>query len=200
MRTPRAAPNSLPVSATVATGFGEEELWYAAKSSAANTVRAYQSDWSEWCAWCQAHGHTPLPEAPDVIARYLTFMVRCESKVSTMSRRLSAIRFAHITAKMASPLDNADHSAVWDGIRRTHSAPPTRALPLHPPLLWECVQAIPTTNVDGGSLLAGLRDRAVLLVGFVGALRVSELAAVDVEHIETDEKGLVLHIPRSKVN
>jgi integrase len=101
---------------------------------------------------------------------------------------------------MASPLDDADLAAVWDGIRRTHSAPPDRALPLHPPLLWECVEAIHTTNADGGSLLAGLRDRAVLLVGFVGALRVSELAAVDVEHIEISEKGLVLHIPRSKVN
>jgi integrase len=192
-------PLLVPVAETVA-GFGEEELAYAAKSRSANTKRAYSSDWSEWCAWCQAHGHTPLPAAPDVIARYLTFMVRCQSKVSTMSRRLSAIRFAHITAKMASPLDDADLSAVWDGIRRTHSAPPARALPLHPPLLWECVQAIPTANVDGKVLLAGLRDRAVLLVGFVGALRVSELAAVDVEHIETSEKGLVLHIPRSKVN
>ena len=197
VQTPRVVP--LLLAETVA-GFGEEELAYAAKSRSANTKRAYSSDWSEWCAWCKAHGHTPLPAAPDVIARYLTFMVRCQSKVSTMSRRLSAIRFAHLTAKMASPLDDADLSAVWDGIRRTHSAPPARALPLHPPLLWECVQAIPTTNADGKVLLAGLRDRAVLLVGFVGALRVSELAAVDVELIETNEKGLVLHIPRSKVN
>jgi integrase len=201
VQLPRIPPPLLllPVAETVA-GFGDEELAYAAKSRSENTKRAYSSDWSEWCAWCQAHGHIPLPAAPDVIARYLTFMVRCQSKVSTMSRRLSAIRFAHITAKMASPLDNADLSAVWDGIRRTHSAPPTRALPLHPPLLWECVEAIPTTNAEGKVLLAGLRDRAVLLVGFVGALRVSELAAVDVEHIETNEKGLVLHIPRSKVN
>ncbi len=196
----QVAPNLLPVAVTITDGFGEEELAYAAKSRSANTLRAYQSDWSEWCAWCEAHGHTPLPAAPDVIARYLTFMVRCQSKVSTMSRRLSAIRFAHIAARLASPLDNADLSAVWDGIRRTHSAPPSRALPLHPPLLWECVDATPVTNVDGLPLLAGLRDRAVLIVGFVGALRVSELAAVDVEHIETDAKGLVIHIPRSKVN
>jgi integrase len=117
-----------------------------------------------------------------------------------MSRRLSAIRFAHITAKMPSPLDDADFSAVWDGIRRTHSTPANRALPIHPPLLWECLEAIPTTSDDGTPLLAGIRDRAVLLIGFVGALRVSELADLDVEHIETHEKGLVLHIPRSKVN
>jgi integrase len=123
-----------------------------------------------------------------------------QSKVATMSRRLSAIRFAHITAKMPSPLDDADFSAVWDGIRRTHSTPPNRALPIHPPLLWECLEATPTTSSEGTPLLAGIRDRAVLLIGFVGALRVSELADLDVEHIETHEKGLVIHIPRSKVN
>jgi integrase len=194
--SPRAATSVLPAT----PGFGEEELAYAAKSRAENTVRAYKSDWSEWCAWCDAHGHTPLPAAPDVIARYLTFMVRCQSKVTTMSRRLSAIRFAHITARMPSPLDDADLSAVWDGIRRTHSTPPNRALPIHPPLLWECIEAIPTSRDDGTPLLAGIRDRAVLLIGFVGALRVAELAALDVEHIETHEKGLVIHIPRSKVN
>jgi hypothetical protein len=87
-RTPRGAPHSLPVPETVASGFGDEKRGYAAKSRSANTVRAYQSDWSQWCAWCEAHGHIPLPAAPDVIARYLTFMVRGQSKVSTMSRRL----------------------------------------------------------------------------------------------------------------
>jgi site-specific recombinase XerD len=116
----------------VTPGFGEEELAYAANSRSANTKRTYSLDWSEWCAWCQADGYAPLPAAPEAIARYLTFMVRCQSKVSTMSRRLSSIRFAHITAKMASPLDDADLNAVWDGIRRTHSAQPTRALLHHP--------------------------------------------------------------------
>ena len=117
-----------------------------------------------------------------------------------MSRRLSSIRFAHHAAGLPSPIEDATVSAVWEGIRRTHGAPPEQALPLMPPLLWDCLTATPTINTDGTPSMAGLRDRVVLLVGFVGALRRSELCAIDVEHLEAHDKGLVLHIPRSKTN
>ena len=69
-----------------------------------------------------------------------------------------------------------------------------------PPLLWAMLEATPTVLDDATPSLSGLRDHVLLLVGFVGALRRSGLAAVDVEHLEAHEKGLVLHIPRSKVN
>ena len=69
-----------------------------------------------------------------------------------------------------------------------------------PPLLWAMLEVTPTVLDDATPSLSGLRDHVLLLVGFVGALRRSGLAAVDVEHLEAHEKGLVLHIPRSKVN
>ena len=91
-------------------------------------------------------------------------------------------------------------NAVWEGIRRTHGAPPDQATPLMPPVLWECLEATPTVNEDGTPPLAGLRDHAVILIGFAGACRASELIGIDVEHLEEHDNGIVLHIPRSKNN
>lgn len=89
---------------------------------------------------------------------------------------------------------------MWEGIRRTHGAPPEQSLPIMPPLLWAILDVTPTVLPDGQPALAGLRDHVLLLVGFVGALRRSELVGIDVEHLEAHEKGLVLHILTSKTN
>ena len=87
-----------------------------------------------------------------------------------------------------------------EGIRRTHGAPPEQSLPIMPPLLWAILEATPTTLDNGEKSLAGLRDHVLLLVGFIGALRRSELGGIDVEHLEAHDKGLVLHIATSKTN
>ncbi len=96
--------------------------------------------------------------------------------------------------------------AVWEGIRRTHGAPPEQAAPLTPPQLFDVLDACPTTKAwktrgrPAEPDLAGLRDRALLLVGFWGALRRSELAALTVDQITDYPRGLVLEFPRSKTN
>ena len=179
---------------------GAEELAYAARAGSANTVKGYRSDWAEWTSWCTAHEIDPMPADPVAVAKYLTGLARYGAKVGTMSRRLSSIRFAEKAAGVSSQLDDAIVQTVWEGIRRTHGAPPEQSLPIMPPLLWAMLEATPTVFADAEPSLSGLRDHALLLVGFVGAMRRSELAALDVEHLEAHEKGLVLHIPRSKVN
>ena len=179
---------------------GPDELAYAAKSRATNTLKGYRSDWNEWTAWCQAHGIEPMPAEPVAVAKYLSNLARHGAKVGTMSRRLSSIRFAERTAGHTSQLDDAIVSTVWEGIRRTHGAPPEQSLPIMPPLLWAILEATPTTLDNGEKSLAGLRDHVLLLVGFIGALRRSELAAIDLGHLEAHDKGLVVHIPTSKTN
>ena len=69
-----------------------------------------------------------------------------------------------------------------------------------PPLLWRCIDLTPTRTDTGEPSIAGMRDRVLLLVGFVGALRRSELTGIDIEHLEPHDKGLVVHIPKSKTN
>jgi len=182
------------------------EAGYVAAARAANTLRGYRSDWSEWCAWCAGEGADPLGGDPVAVSQYLVFLAGHEAKVGTMARRLSALRFAFRLRGLADPTENARVVAVWEGIRRTHGSPPQQAAPLMPPELLDVLEACPTQKVwrtvgrPAEPDLAGARDRALLLVGFVGAMRRSELVSLDMEHLRDHSQGLVLTIPRSKTN
>jgi len=184
----------------------EDEAGYVEAARAANTLRGYRSDWREFTAWCDGHDAEPLPAAPATVTGYLTDLARHGAKVGTMSRRISAIKFAHQLRDHPDPTRNARVVAVWEGIRRTHGAPPDQAAPLMPPELFDVLDACPTTRTwktpgrPAEPDLAGARDRALLLVGFVAALRRSELSALTVEQVAEHPNGLVLTLPRSKTN
>ena len=181
----------------------EDEARYVEAARAANTVRGYRADWTDFTTWCDSADHVPLPAEPAALTGYLTHLAARGLKVGTISRRLSAITFAHT---VHDPTTGARVLAVWEGIRRTHTTPPVQAIPLMPPLLYYVLEACPVTRTwtsatrDPEPDLAGLRDRALLLVGFVTALRRSELAALDVAHLAEHPRGLVLSIARSKTN
>ena len=184
----------------------EAEAEYVEAARAANTLRGYRSDWTEFATWCTQHDRDPLPASASTITGYLSDLAKAGAKVGTMSRRLSALKFVHQLQDLPDPTANARVVAVWEGIRRTHGAPPDQASPLMPPELFDVLTACPTTKTwkTKGKApepdLAGHRDRALLLVGFVGALRRSELAALHVEHVDEHPNGLVLSLPRSKTN
>ena len=185
----------------------EDEAGYVEAARAANTLRGYRSDWNEFAAWCFQRGHhDPLPASPAQISGYLSELARSGAKVGTLSRRLSAIRFVHQLHNHPDPTRNARVIAVWEGIRRTHGAPPEQSNPLMPPDLFDVLDACPTTKVwrtrgrPDEPDLAGARDRLLLLVGFVAALRRSELAAIRIEDLDDHPNGMVLALPRSKTN
>jgi len=110
-----------------------------------------------------------------------------------MSRRLSSIAYAHRFAGATNPVEAPRVHAVWEGIRRERAQPTDQAPPLMPPVLWDVLSALPND-------VSGVRDRALLLVGFVGAFRRSELAAMERAHVAPHPKGLVITIPRSKTD
>ncbi|SHN89078.1 hypothetical protein SAMN05660350_05073, partial [Geodermatophilus obscurus] len=99
-----------------------EEAAYVEAARAANTLRGYRFDWAEFTAWCTRAGLEPLPAAPATITGYLTALAGRGARVGTMSRRLSAIKFAHQLRDLPDPTRNARVVAVWEGIRRTHGA------------------------------------------------------------------------------
>jgi site-specific recombinase XerD len=170
-----------------------DERYYVERARAANTRRGYRSDLADFAGWCHAKGLSPLPAAPATVTAYLAELARHGAKVPTMSRRLSSIAYAHRFAGLANPVESPRVQGVWAGIRREHSVPVDQAPALMPPVLWDVLAALPAD-------LSGIRDRALLLVGFVGALRRSELAAMSVEDLGEHPKGLVVAIPRSKTD
>lgn len=199
-----ASLSTHPVAVVATESLTAEEARYVDAARAANTVRGYRADWTDFTTWCDTAGHQPLPADPATLTGYLTHLAGRGLKVGTLSRRMSAITFAHAVHDVADPTTNARVLAVWEGIRRTHTTPPVQAIPLTPPLLHDVLDACPTTRTwatrDPEPDLAGLRDRALLLVGFVTALRRSELTALDVAHLAEHPRGLVLSIARSKTN
>jgi site-specific recombinase XerD len=199
-------PTSDPFALLAEDALSAEEEHYIGAARAANTVRGYRSDWAEFTAWCACEGRSPIPADASTVTGYLTNLAGHGARVGTMSRRLSAIKFAHRLQDLPDPTDQARVIAVWEGIRRQHATSPEQATPLMPPDLWDVLSACPATRTwktprrPAEPDLAGFRDRALLIVGFVAALRRSEISALDVEHIHPHPHGLVLMLPRSKTN
>jgi len=197
-------------------GLPEREAAYARAARAENTLRGYRSDWADFTTWCTAHDADPMPASPSALTGYLVALAEAGAKVGTLSRRLSSIKFAHASAGHPDPATHPRVSTVWEGIRRVHGAPPEQAAPMMPPLLFDVLAACPVTRTWPATTatghrrrsapradepdLTGARDRALLLVGFVGALRRSELTALDMADIAEHPNGLVLSLPRSKTN
>jgi integrase len=166
---------------------------YAAHARAPNTRKAYLSDLRIFTAWCSEHRVAPLPAAPDTIALYLTDRARQGAKVSTISRTLVAISQGHLLAGHPSPRVLPVVREVMKGIRRQLGTDKRQAKPLLPTELRELLAVLPAS-------LIGLRDRALLMVGFAGALRRSELVALNVEDLAFEADGIKVTLRRSKTD
>ncbi len=169
-------------------------LAYARRAKAENTRRAYRAGVRAWCEWCDAHALPCLPaRAADVVAFLAAERGRGLS-VNTVDLRRASIRYLHFIAGCNVPTAEAQVAETMAGIHRDAADSgdvPAKKLAATAGILREILAPI-------GADLAGLRDRALLLVGFAGALRRAELAAIRVEHIEARERGLRVTLPRSK--
>ncbi|HLY20545.1 MAG TPA: site-specific integrase [Bryobacteraceae bacterium] len=167
---------------------------FAAAAKAPSTLRAYQADWQDFWEWCEGHGAAALPASPGTIALYLTDRA-ATLKVSSLTRRLTTINRAHRAAGQPSPatMQNAVVSEVWKGIKRTKGTAQRGKKPLLTPDVRRMVAELPQD-------LRGLRDRALLLAGFAGGFRRSELAALRVEDLETSPEGLIVRLGKSKTD
>ncbi len=157
-----------------------------------STVRAYTTDWKHFSVWCLTRGLIAIPARPDQVGDYLADLGEGYAR-ATLRRKVAAI--ARASRLAGHPLDTR-HPSIRDvlrGIGRTHGGPPKRAQAL----ATEEIQKLVATCAND---LVGLRDRALLLVGFAGALRRSELCAIEVEHITWKPRILELLIPRSKTD
>ncbi|MFC4168805.1 site-specific integrase [Teichococcus aestuarii] len=163
---------------------------YAGRALSDNTRRAYASDWKAFSTWCRAGGVSALPAAPVVIAGHLASVAQTLGR-NSLKRRLAAI--AHMHRQSGHPWQPGDPAirATLRGIFATHSKP------VRPAAALTSVEVKQLLNVCGTDL-AGLRDRAIFLLGFAGALRRSELVAIDREHLRFTTDGMTLRIPRSK--
>jgi site-specific recombinase XerD len=167
---------------------------YAKASRAAATWRAYESDWKVFQRWCEAVDCVPLPATPHTVALFLAAEATLGRAPPTLGRRLAAIRLMHVGARLASPHDAIEVDEVLRGIRRTFKRPSAQKSPAVDEEIKRMVDAVEPQT------LRGLRDRALLLLGFAGAFRRSELVALDADHLTQRDEGLSVLIASSKTD
>lgn len=173
--------------------FWEAAARYAQNSRSAATRRAYTGQWRSFSAWMEARGAVPLPAAPELVAAYLAHRAEAGVRPSTLAQCLAAISEAHRMKGFDSPREAAVVREVWKGIKRTVGVEARRVSPVSLQALRAMVRACP---IHG----AGLRDRAMLCLGFAGAFRRSELVALEVTDISFVDDGLVVIVRRSKTD
>jgi len=170
------------------------DLIRAAK--APSTRKAYQSDFRIYDSWCTNHGLTSLPSAPETIALYIASCVVARLAPATIARRLASISKAHQAAGYENSPASTEHFVVGEvlkGARRTLGVAQKCKDPLLLNDICRLLAACPKN-------LLGLRDRALILTGFAGAFRRSELCAMAVCDLGFSDSGLVINVPRSKAD
>lgn len=185
----RAEPLNLPVSLA---GYRDQATDYARQAKSKNTRRAYASDWDDFARWCQPYGFVPLPARPETVALYLTALADA-LKPSTLGRRLATISQVHQAAGHETPTAAAPVRLVWAGIRRAKGTDQHGKAPAVTPELRRMVDTL-------DDRLISVRDRALLLIGFAGAFRRSELVGLDLKDVHSGHDGLTVFIRKSKTD
>ena len=178
--------------AAVPEGRTAEEL--AALAYAASTSRAFRADIDHFRCWCGLHGYDALPAEPTAVASYIASCCG-QFSTATVRRRFAAIRKAHIVMGFPSPLGSPEVQAVWRGLRRVQGS---ASLHAKKPLLLEDIRKICATLDPTKE--TGIRDRALILLGFAGAFRRGELCALDRDDLEFTKRGIRVRIRRSKTD
>src|SRR5271169_3668638 len=164
---------------------------YRRAARAENTRRAYRAAVAQFTEWCAAHAQTALPASPETVAAFLAAEAGRGLAINTLRLRHAALRYLHLLAGYPPPTASPLVSSTFAGIRRAHRRPLRKKTALVVEPLRMALRAIPDT-------LPGLRDRALLLVGFAAALRPSELARLDIASLTRHEDGIALFLPWRK--
>jgi len=185
---------------------------YARASKSDATIRAYRSDLADFGAWLAgfrdqyAHareefreraelaGQKLLPASIEECAAYLAHLADSGLKVSTITRRAAAIAFGHRSIGKPPPTSAEPVKAVLRGIRRRLGSAVEQKAPATARALTKILRQVPIDTQ------IGIRDRAILLLGFAGALRRSEIAALEVEDLTFTPEGVHVRIRRSKTD
>jgi integrase len=172
--------------------FAQRARQYEAASRSKRTLAEYARQWRLFKAWCEARELEPLPCPAETLALWLTERAH-QVSISTLSVALSAIAWVHVNSTHATPTSDPRIKRLWEGVRRTHGQPQRQVAPLTAAELRSVCAALPDSPI-------GVRDRVILTLGMSGALRRSELAALEVRDVEGTKGGLVVLIRRSKTD
>lgn len=166
---------------------------YLQQSLSPSTRKFYAIDWRLFTAWCEALEIPSFPATSATVTRFLAYEAHRGIKPQTLIRRLAAIRLMHEMQGQATPTHHPGVRAVLKGIKRDKGAAPCKKAPATIERIESMIAHCPNT-------LIGLRNKALLLLGFAGALRRAELVALRVQDLERTPEGMKITIRQSKTD
>jgi site-specific recombinase XerD len=165
-------------------------------SKSTNTLRAYQSDYNDFSLFCSKNGFQAMPTQPKILALYITHLASY-SKYSTLKRRLASISIIH---KTKGHYIDTKHPIIVEnlmGIKRTNGSNQKGKKPL---LINDLKLLINAIDESKEKNIRKIRDKALVLIGFSGGFRRSELVDIEYEDIEFVEEGVKIFVKRSKTD
>ena len=165
-------------------------------SKANNTLRAYKSDFKDFGTFCAKHGFNSMPTEPKVVSLYLTHL-SVNSKISTLRRRLVSIGVVH---KLKGHYLDTKHPVIIEnfmGIKRKKGSIQTGKKPILINHLKQIINVIDDQKIEK---IKKLRNRTLILIGFGGGFRRTELISIDYEDLDFVEEGVKITLRRSKTD
>lgn len=174
-----------------ATSHQCEEIFQRCQGAyAERTIAGYRNDLELFQKWCEERGHSWLPASPATVAAFIDQETQCKA-LSTVKRRVEAVKFAHRMLDLPSPVTNSEVKLALRRAMRSNRARPKQSHGLTHEILGRILAACPDT-------LAGKRDAAIICVGYDSLARSYELSLLEVEHVSSDCSTVL--IPRSKTD
>ena len=174
----------------------EDTLNNLKSSKANNTLRAYKSDFKDFGLFCTKHGFSSIPTEPKVVSLYLTHLSN-SSKISTLRRRLVSIAMVH---KLKGHYLDTKHPIIIEnlmGIKRKKGSIQTGKKPILINHLKQIIDVIDEQKIEK---IKKLRNRTLILTGFGGGFRRTELISIDYEDIDFVQEGVKIIVRRSKTD
>ena len=167
---------------------------YMEDSLSENTKRAYRIQWDQFSAWCFVRGISPMPSEPEVVCVFIAWLADNNKKVATIARMLSSISKAHrVAGVVANPIGTEIVKAAFSGIKRRLGSDQSRVDPLEAKDIKKIVDSFDVS-------VEGIRNKALILVGYFGAFRRSELVAVSRKDVKFLDDGVRIKIAKSKTD
>lgn len=169
------------------------DLFNAGLQGSENTMKAYAADLKEFERYCLSNCYDFLPSTPATVANFLGHLNDIGRKPATIERKLASISKAHKAQGFESPASNQQIKIVLDGIKRKLGTEQEQAKAFDTKILESKIERIPNT-------LKGARDKAIILIGFAGAFRRSEISGLALSDLDFQDDALIIRIGKSKSN
>ena len=174
----------------------EETLNNLKTSKASNTLRAYRSDFRDFSGFCVKHGFKSMPSDPKIVSLYLTHLSK-KSKISTLRRRLVSIGVVH---KLKGHYLDTKHPVIIENLMGIKRLKGSKQIGKKPILINHLKQIINVINEQNIEEIVKLRNKALILIGFGGGFRRTELISIDYEDLEFVDEGVKIVLKRSKTD